>query len=163
MMTKVNAFEPKLIIAHLRELNQPGDTFEKWPLHVTILPWFNLQVDEACKIAKETTEELRACRVVLGARVLGPIALYGAAEDIPVRPILNSTTLGVIHGAFLSPLHKKLHDKTFVGGGYNPHMTIRENEDPGEGYSFMLDEVSLVSHEGDHKLVVNTFDLKNEI
>lgn len=147
------------MIAHLLGPDLGAEyQFNDWPLHVTLLPWFRAEggVDERIS---NVVEDMRACRVYLGAKILGPVALYGVKEDIPVRPIGNSTQLGIIHGMLLREFHSTLENRDFIGGNYNPHLTIRDNEDPGEGFEFLVDKFSLVRHDGTHKTVVLSPDL----
>lgn len=150
----------RYIIAHLLDDEViAGGRFSKWPLHVTILPWFLDHPDETMQKLAVAVEDMRACRVSVGARILGPIAMYGDDEDVPVRPINNSTAVGVTHGILLTSFHSGLEDRTYVGGGYNPHLTIRDNNDPGEGFEFLLGSLSLIRHDGDAKTIVATHPL----
>lgn len=152
----------RLMVAHLIEPTNVGDTFEAWPLHITLLPWFRTAQTWAEEVFRRCAADLRACRVVLGARQLGPVALFGEAEDIPVRPIGDSTALGVAHGVLLASLHPFLDDKTYIGGSYNPHVTIRNNPDPGEGAEIDIATLSLIRHGVNHKTVVETVNLQHE-
>lgn len=152
----------RLVVAHLIEPTDVGVTFAAWPLHITLLPWFRTEEVWAEEVFRRCAADLRACRVVLGARQLGPVALFGEAEDIPVRPIGDSTALGVAHGVLLSNLHPFLDDKTFIGGSYNPHVTIRNNPDPGEGAQIDIATLSMIRHDGEHKTVVETVKLQYE-
>lgn len=149
--SKTNTAElpPRLIVAHLQGKHAEGDTFLDWPLHVTVLPWFHNEVAWTIELFRRVTADLHACTVSLGPRTLGTIAMHGPKEDIPVRPIKESTALGVVHGVFLGHLHPFLNDKTYASSRYNPHVSIHENPDPGEGRVINVDSLSLIQHLGD--------------
>jgi hypothetical protein len=151
------------MIAHLTDQAGVGDEFENWPLHVTVLPWFFAGEEWAKLELAAAAVELRACDIALGheERMLGELAVFGSEEKpILVRPIQNSTQLGVIHGVLIRPFLPALEDREWVGGGYNPHMTVRNNPDPGEGHEFRVDSLSLVRYGKPKKKVIETVTLE---
>lgn len=148
----------RLLIAHFIEPKTKGEQFNDWPLHMTIIPWFQENEVEARRQLAESAEHMRACRV-LCAKVLGKIALFGIGEDVPVRPVKDCTAFGVIHGMLLDRFYKQLEDNTYIGGAYNPHLTINKNHDPGENFEILVDTVSLVRHDNVCKTIIENYNL----
>lgn len=149
------------MIAHFTEQVDPGYEFKDWPLHISILPWFRRNKAIVVAELELTVEHMKSCRIALGAKALGDVELFGMDENIPVRRVRDCTSLGVMHGMLLSQFQLDLEDKTFIGGAYNPHLTIRENEDPGEGFEIDINDISLVEYGKPVKKVVRTFNLRD--
>lgn len=155
----------RLMIAHFVDPLAEGRHFDKWPLHLTILPWFHDSESESIHNLEQTAEKMCACKIALGEvaiKTLGQIEMFGDECNIPVRCVNNSTSLGVIHGMLLGYFQDKLEDKTYIGGRYNPHVTIRENDDPGEGSEICIDKISLVKYDKLYKTVIKNFELLDE-
>ncbi len=150
----------RLIIAHLQGEYEAGDRFSDWPLHITLVPWFMGKPGWATELFRRVSADFQACSVELGQRSLGNIEMYGPDADVPVRSIQESTALGVVHGMLLPHFHPFLADTTYVGSRYNPHMSIHENPDPGEGRIIHVGSLSLMQHLGDkgdrQKLILAT-------
>lgn len=151
----------RLIITHNLDAAEAGDTFVDWPLHVTLIPWFRSETNSALNVYESIFDELQSCQLALGKKMLGGVEFYGEAEDVMVRPITldSRKILDMVHISLLRPVRHIMSDWRYIGGNYNPHMTIRENDDPGEGFNFLMGHVNLVRHDGDKKTVARTFDL----
>jgi len=153
--------QERLMIAHFTEPLGLDYEFEDWPLHISILPWFHRNKEIAVAELELAVVHMKSCRIALGAKALDSVEFFGVNEDIPVRRVKDCTSLGVMHGMLLSQFQLDLEDKTFIGGAYNPHLTIRENEDPGEGFEIDIKDISLVEYGKPVKKVVQTFNLRN--
>lgn len=154
--------EQRLMIAHFVDSVEVGQQFTEWPLHVTVLPWFSRNENIATAEIELATEHMRACRIALGKKVLSVVKFFGDDSDVPVRLIENSTSLGVMHGMLLGQFHESLENKDYIGGNYNPHLTIRENNDPGESFVLDINKISLVRYGKPQKEIIKNYDLKNE-
>lgn len=153
---------PRYSLAHFlnAEDGLEGVKFTDWPLHLTVVPWFRGADEwESIRNLEFIAEQLRVCAIALGKRVLGSVELYGPDADVPVRPTGQSTGLGVAHGLLLARFLPYLVDRTYVGDNYNPHVTV-ERQDPGENFTFYLDGISLIRHDGTHKTIVANHKLK---
>lgn len=152
----------RLLIAHFENDLPEGHQFEDWPLHITLLPWLNANESYVAGRIEKVAEDLRACRIISGPRALGRLAMFGPGSDVRVRIIKDSTALGVMHGMLLGEFHQYLEDKNFIGGYYNPHMTIRDAEDPGKDYKMLVDSLSVVRYEPKNrsKTLINKLNLK---
>jgi len=155
-----NLGQERLMVAHLVNPIDEGDQFENWPLHITILPWFHRVEPIAKAEIGLAAEHMRACRISLGQKALGSVLMFGNEYDIPVRPIRDSTSLGVMHGMLLSMFHENLEDIDFIGGAYNPHLTIRDNDDPGENSMLNVDSISIIRYGKPRKTVIGNYSLK---
>ena len=157
-----NTSGERLMVAHLVDPIEEGYNFTDWPLHITVLPWFKRSESITKSEIELSAEHMRACRVALGKKALGCIEMFGDECDTPVRTISNSTSLGVMHGMLLTMFRKNLESTDYIGGAYNPHLTIRENNDPGELAEIDIDRISLIKYENSVKTVLRNYDLKNE-
>lgn len=161
----ISSDERRLMIAHFVDPMLEGRQFDEWPLHITILPWFYESEVDSIRNIEIAAESMRSCRIALGAKaikLLGRVEMFGDGLDVPVRRINDSTSLGVIHGMLLGQFHEKLEDKTYIGGNYNPHLTIRENNDPGEASEILVNKISLVEYGRPAKTVIKNFELIDE-
>lgn len=142
----------RLTIPHFIKEIPAGTEFKQWPLHITLLPWFLGELSEVQAELATAAEDLKSCHVTIGekgvknSRELGDVEYFGPSGDVAVRLLKESTNLGVIHGMLLRSFHKYIEDKTYIGGGYNPHLTIRGNEDPGAEYVVDVDKLYLVRY-----------------
>ena len=160
-----NQNENRLMIAHFVDPNFEGRQFDEWPMHITVLPWFNYDKLSAITEIEAAVDNMRACRIALGEtalKSLGAVELFGNDLDVPVRRIGDSTSLGVIHGMLLNQFHRNLEDKSYIGGNYNPHLTIRNNQDPGESSILTIDQLSLVEYGKPLKTIVRNYNLNDQ-
>ena len=118
----------------------------KWPAHVTLAG--NFRVDDAYADAVSSQCVSAANDAVAFDVSLGPTALFGFAQNIPV--------LLAEHPAF-HRLHKSLSaglkqlpgftvvEPSFWGNGYHPHVTLGPAVSVGEGEALSIRWLTLVS------------------
>ena len=147
----------RFMVAHFPGEVKRSQSFDEWPPHVTIFPWFVTYEATAVDRFMRVIRVLERRPVDLTPKPLDQVAMYGAEGDVRVREIGESTSLGVIHGVCLSAFEEFLADGTYVAGAYSPH----ESEHPGhpERYanpklSVVVDSLCLVMRRPRSKLIV---------
>jgi 2'-5' RNA ligase len=120
----------------------------RWPVHVTLVGLFRVDVplDEVAAHIAAATSDVPAFDVALG-----PAALFGAGEDIPVllaehpacHLLHESLAAGLAALAGFEPV-----EPAFWGSGYRPHATLGPAVAASPGEIVALDRVTLVSLEG---------------
>ncbi|MGN6425911.1 2'-5' RNA ligase family protein [uncultured Leifsonia sp.] len=111
-----------------------------WPLHVTIVPPFETELDAPAVAA--LLPRSPAVRVVAGER-----AAFGRHRDIPVTLLHPSPALLALHRDAVRALEAagaRIHDRHHILDGYRPHATRQRRAalDPGDHDT--LTELALV-------------------
>lgn len=138
------------IVALLEDVSV-GETIIKWPLHVTILPWFSFYdysafLNQIHDIAQKTEPiEIRVgTRATWGVNTVNvidySIALHRLHEEI--------LKIASAHGN----LRKNGHE--FIGRNYTPHITHQGRLFVHAGYDFTIKRIYVV--ESDMSLHVKT-------
>ena len=114
-----------------------GSEFREWPLHITLVPWFEEAKQPQLSDGLETVAGyIRPFEAKLGAR-----ALFGAQQDVPVWTIEENRSLQSLHNHTLTVVYDANGqlDYSYVGYHYKPHITVRQNEniDPVQHISQM--------------------------
>lgn len=154
----------RLMVAHLLE-PAGGDNFVNWPLHITLLPWFNYQESLAAEEIEIITERIGKYRLSLGRAALGNIEMFGENNDIPARRVIGpgALFLSIVHRALLDCFDDNLIDKQqYVGVGYVPHVSVGDDRDPGESDIISVDNISLIKHCESYKKIVRYFNLNDK-
>ncbi len=133
----------------------------KWPLHVTLVPWFEHAKQN--KLRRELGTVAQRARPV--EAVLGEKALFGFVEKIiPVWTINENYQLRQLHDSALRAVYVsagELPDLRSVSYNYRPHITVRNNE-PVEP-TFTLSSVALIRDVGNgERLVEEVYDFSNQ-
>jgi len=136
---------PNILVAFLEEF-EPGYEFERWPHHVTILPWF-----KADKEALSSIEQIASGHLPITVE-LGKTAMFGARNDILVR-LVESDPLQKFHRALLSGRKGLLGliNSSYSGDNFRPHVTLQGQNDP-ESRTITIKRLALVKHIGPGKL-----------
>lgn len=118
-----------------------GDTFtsEQWPLHLTLFPPL-----ETPYLASNG-QQMRTWVNPLSPFTVttGEAAMFGPAEDIPVRTIESNDTLLRVHKGLVRALARLDHDPQYRMP-YNPHISQAiDTELIGEGESLRLEGLSI--------------------
>jgi hypothetical protein len=147
----------KLICA-FPEPKKVGETFTRWPLHVTIIPWFQVTADEA-EFERLLQEQL------------GEIPAFGAKVRYPRKfgfrqaNVLLKNQWQPIHDAALACVSQAAKSTVrfrFVGRWYSPHVTYQGEEHLQEGDIFWCDRVYIIEQKVEHKEVVAALELNSE-
>lgn len=130
---------PNILVAFVEdEKFEVGYTFERWPHHITVLPWF--KADTPAIRSLEATAKVHMPIEVS----IGETAMFGVQNDILVR-VVKSDKLTQVHNALIAE-HDGLFafaNSRFTGANYRPHVTLSGQNDPTPG-PLKFDKLSLV-------------------
>lgn len=131
---------------------EKGQTFDAWPLHLTVVPWFNVSALEAWRLdrkLRDLTERTRPLHLKIG-----DAAMMGARHNVPVRLVDDSKRVDQFHADVLTQVHQagiEIEDMTHVSYRYRPHITTRHGEELQDEYTVtQLALVSLADHGQKH-------------
>lgn len=98
-----------------------GQRFTLWPLHVTLLPWFEApdgKAVEAC--VRVATNSTRPCSVSTTER-----GYYGLKGNLPVMKLEITSQLQTLHKTLLSAVEEQGWEVKgrYIGNNYTPHIT----------------------------------------
>jgi 2'-5' RNA ligase len=111
-----------LLCLFTEEVNS-GQSFMNWPLHITLVPWFELKDDKLSSFLDELA------RV---GKVIGPLKLdtrgvaYFSHDRVKVTLINNDDSLFRLHNKLLKLLdrfHVNLEASKYTANHYRPHIT----------------------------------------
>ena len=142
------AAHDQLVCALVHEL-AVGETFEDWPLHVTIVPWFKPRVGEAVllgHLAQAVKDQLAFSATV------GKDAYFGAKavslmQQIPHWQRIQEAAFAVV-GEDAVPTAPY----NFVGSNFKPHMTVQKDLRLHPGDTFVCDALYVIEHTGEGRL-----------
>jgi 2'-5' RNA ligase len=137
----------------------PGSTFTDWPLHITIVPWFRIDItsQQLAKQLKEHYINSNAFKVtVLGETQFG----YRKTKvinllDTPELMQLEGQTRRLLHA------HKAwvVDEADKTRRGFRPHVTALSAGRVYEGDSFGCDRLYIISQHGGFKQIDNVIML----
>lgn len=129
---------PYILVLFLEETNESFE-FERWPHHVTLLPWFKANSQALTDLERITRDHLP-----LEIELTEKIAMFGVREDIKVR-LVSSPALHRLHTALLTARAGLLglNNSRYTGQSFKPHVTLQGQQDPTPG-QLKISTVSLV-------------------
>lgn len=144
-----NMAEKLVLVSAIEELNK-GDTFEDqdWPLHVTIMPWFNVQkqfedelIDEVADYAG-TTHPLKVIGDV--NKIFGPP--NKPLEEVKVRTLRNTARIALLHTGILDIINRYGAEVTspYIRGSYQPHVTYQHGSGIEKDQEIILENLQLI-------------------
>jgi 2'-5' RNA ligase len=151
------------LICGFVEPQQVGATFQKWLLHITIVPWFRL-----CDGSQTISEGLeRALSAIEPFDVVtGGGALFGPHKNRPAVLIQTPTPLNEIEQKIRSYFHKKrawlVDETTKRQHVFRPHITVQDENSVGQGHTFRCGRLYIVEQKGDYKEIVSEVRLGKE-
>lgn len=133
--------------------------FKDWPLHITIVPWFRLNISSS-KLAKELKEHYigsKAFQVTVLEETLLEYKEYKIINLVaaPELKILEGQTRRLLHA--LKTWIVDEADKT--RNGFRPHVTALSSGRVYEGDNFQCNYLYIVSQHGDYKKVDSVIKL----
>lgn len=131
------------------------ETFQIWPLHVTILPWFRL-ADRSDDIAHGLETALHTMHSF--EAVMDEQTVIGPRQSRPATLIQLPTPFSEIEHRVRNYFHKKrawlVDETTKVRREFRPHVTVQGSKDMHTGDTFICDRVYIVEQKGDYKEIV---------
>jgi 2'-5' RNA ligase len=142
------------------EPHTKGETFRKWLLHVTIVPWFRLP-DASDAIAQGLEQALKS---------IGPFkatidgeTIFGPRKNRPAMLIDPPTPFIEIERKVRGFLHKKrawlVDETTKKQYEFRPHVTVQGEKKLNSGDTFLCDKLYIVEQKGDYKEIVGEVKL----
>ena len=131
------------IISSLEPLKK-DDQFEEFPLHVTLMTWFDMPHREAFIAHLQNFAVRHSPQKVVG----GAEAMFGIDNDIRVRKLGRIGSLQAMHDELLVMLTKldgEVWPGGFVSDNYVPHVTYQGENGLLEGEEAVLDRIQLIA------------------
>jgi len=121
-----------LIIVHLVEERPEGNTFPRkradWPLHVTLVPWFNVS-DDKRELLLTALQTYAASKQSFGVHV-GDEEQFGATKDVPVNLLVEQAPVAQLHNELMAIVQQygvQFHNNASAYSGveqiYRAHIT----------------------------------------
>ena len=129
----------EFVVAYMVEPVDIGTRFTLWPLHMTLLPWFDAPDVEAVRqgLAKKLTAT-RAFEVLVGER-----SSFGI-NKLPVMLMKPNAELQALHEKLLGSVEEndwQLRGR-FTGATFKPHITQKAGKDAIG--TLRIDELSII-------------------
>lgn len=125
------------------ESNLPEEFLQaKWPLHLTLIAKFALDINLATEIVDTVASKTPPISLVLGER-----AMFGANHSIAVRLVESNPELSKLHNDLLNGILSAGADikkPKFNGEYFAPHITERQGIRHELPDSLVIDSVSMV-------------------
>lgn len=125
-----------------------GSYFDRsrWPLHITLLPWFDVVSNKHDSLQHELGQLERTKPPI--KITVGDTALFGPDRNVPVNIIASQDEVKSLHLSLLQIAHLlrlPLTDTSWVDGRYIAHITKRDGHPhPDVGDSLLLDGFYIV-------------------
>jgi 2'-5' RNA ligase len=138
-----------------------GDTFSKWPLHITIVPWFRLD-DPSEQIARGLQQALTLVKPF--TVIVGETAVFGPRKR--QAHVLEPSRLTEVEKRVRKYFHQKrawlVDETTKRKYDFRPHITFQGDEHLQKGDRVQIDRLYAVQQQGGHKLVAGIIELDHE-
>lgn len=104
-----------------------GQQFVAWPLHITLMPWFEIDVAEEklAQLLEPIVKEHQALDLTAGEH-----AWFGPRQTVPVILVHKTAELQILHEAVLNLVHQHhwpLVASQYTGKQFNPHASKRRH------------------------------------
>jgi 2'-5' RNA ligase len=137
-----------------------GDIFSKWPLHVTIVPWFRLEAsnEQLTRGLQKALTPIKPFRVEVSE-----VALFGPKKNRPAH-LLEPSQLSDIEQRVRKYLQQKrswlVDETTKKRRPFKAHITFQGDEHLEKGSTVQIDKLYVVKQHGDHKSVEAVVEFK---
>ena len=139
---------------------QTGQTFAKWLLHVTIVPWFRSDASSD-DIANGLARAYAAIEPF--EAVAGEETRFGPRKNRPATLLELPSSFTELEQRTRNYLHKKrallIDETTKKRRQYRPHVTHQNDAALQAGDTFRCDRVYMVQQHGGHKEIVSEIEL----
>ncbi|HET6924878.1 MAG TPA: 2'-5' RNA ligase family protein [Candidatus Saccharimonadales bacterium] len=140
------------LVCAFMEPHAVGFRFERWLLHVTVVPWFRL--DEASEVIasglQKALHDIKPFEVALVER-----AMFGPRKNRPALLIGRPTPFDDIEPKVRGYLHKKrawlVDETTKRPRQFRPHVTLQKDSALAIGESFKVHTLYIVEQKDDYK------------
>lgn len=144
------------LVCALVEPQPVGLTFDKWLLHVTIVPWFRLP-DAADVIARGFAQALKPVAPV--EAIVVRQAMFGPHKNRPAVLLEPTAPFEEVEAKVRSYLHKKrawlVDETTRRPRRFRPHVTVQGDKSLNLGDRVRCDTLYIVEQKGGYKEIVS--------
>ena len=150
-----------LILVTMAEQVEQGYTFERkrqeWPLHVTLVPWFETDANknDVIKRLTNTVRTLNAFDAVIGAE-----DNFGPNGDVRVNVVSDPHHFSFLHNvvvAALDELAPKYISEIYMRENYKPHVTHHGTNHMHIGDIVHVQDVAVVEYQEHNMCEVAAF------
>lgn len=131
------------IVAYLLESMADNKSFKYWPLHITIIPWF--EIDEPIKAVEAINN---VCNNQKSFKLtVGEEALFGPGKNRKANIFVDPMPLTNFHNALTTALEivgAYFPHSYYMGKDYHPHVTKRGFANVQPGHQFTVNMVHLI-------------------
>jgi 2'-5' RNA ligase len=128
-------------------------TFKDWPLHITIVPWFRIELDSStfastlsrCYIGSEPFTILVQEEATFGYKKHKTVNLVSA----PRLFRLEGQTRRFLHTHHAWIVDEADHTRRF----FRPHVTVQQSARTRSGDQFQCDRLYVISQQGQYKQI----------
>ena len=149
------------VISSLEPLKK-GDTFEVFPLHVTLMTWFDIPNEAVFLNQLYNFAHRFSSQNVVG----GQEAQFGVNNDVRVRTLGRAGSLHAMHEELFDMIktqNGEVWHGGFVGADYVPHVTYQNNRGLEQDEAANLDRIQLIrGDETGPRLVVADLGLRKK-
>ena len=134
----------QLVVIPLEPLKK-GRAFVDWPLHITIVPWFNCLETERQRLSDLL--KAAAGRHHQFDSVIGQFEWFGKNQDLHVQLIVPNRQLNDLHLDVFNTLDRSgfpIHQKEYLGASYRPHLIYKPENKLAAGDIIKIDGFDLI-------------------
>ena len=136
-----------LILVYFVEQQLEGWTFARdhWPLHMTLVPWFQVEDEEAAvRSLARVSGQGEPLRLGVGGQ-----EKFGVNNDIPVNVVNNQEPVMALHKKLVEALGNAdtaFGEQNFVGENYQAHITLHivDGRHSNDGEELLVNDFHLV-------------------
>lgn len=131
------------VVAIMLEPVKIGQEFIEWPLHITLAPWFPCDDEPKLdKILAQIAKDHKSFSITIGG-----VQKFGSKKDVPVNVVRDNAQLVELHWKIFNALDKSgfpIHQREYVGGGYQAHVTHQVHGKKKSGEKLAIGSFTLV-------------------
>jgi len=136
----------ELLVAHTFESLEEGRSFQQWPLHAILAPWFTIDsADEVMHDLGILAEHQQPIDVIIGMQVsFGKMSRKQRQQN--AQMIEPNLELQELHDGLIAVVkrHGTLRSVNNIGEGYNPHVRQQGAKILRPGNVLQIDSMSLI-------------------
>lgn len=143
----------RLVCAFVEPLT-PGAVFAEWPLHVTVVPWFRVDIptDRLVSLLSSTLSSVHA----FDASADGT-AHFGRGGKKLVHLIAAPSPFWDVEHRIRELLHRQqawiVDETTRKRRTYQPHITNQQGTQAHDGQAVQVNNLYIIEQQGSHKVV----------
>ncbi len=132
-----------VLVASLDPLEK-GDEFTRWPLHVTLLPWFTIPDDRMQAFDNSVKSRVHTYEAQYPAG--DTLEMFGPEKNVPVRTLKNIGRLAHMHRELVECVERvngTFYD-SWIKDNFRPHLTFQKDKGIDEDELIALTHLELI-------------------